>query len=336
MSGGRTVLILGHPRRPKAVSTCQEVVEALCAAGLKTLLLITDDIDVPGCESAERVDEAGAQAALDHVELVLVLGGDGTVLRAAELVIGTTVPLLAVNLGHVGFLAEVEPEQIELTVRHVVDREYTVEQRATLRADLVVDGEVVHTGWAMNDVSIEKGARERVLEVVVEVDSQPVTSFGCDGVVMATPTGSTAYSFSAGGPVVWPTVEAIVLTPISAHALFARPLVVPPSAVLAVEVMARTQADAVMWCDGRRAVRVPRGARIDVTGGQDTVHLARVTAVPFADRLVAKFRLPVGGLRGASETKAEDAPTGGEPARGPTPVTAATPRRAPHEPGREG
>lgn len=335
MSGGRTVLILGHPRRPKAVSTCEEVVAALCAAGLKTLLLITDEIDVPGCESAERVDEAGAQAALDHVELVLVLGGDGTVLRAAELVIGTTVPLLAVNLGHVGFLAEVEPEQIELTVRHVVDREYTVEQRATLRADLVVDGAVVHTGWALNDVSIEKGARERVLEVVVEVDSQPVTSFGCDGVVMATPTGSTAYSFSAGGPVVWPAVEAIVLTPISAHALFARPLVVPPSAVLAVEVMARTQADAVMWCDGRRAVGVPRGARIAVTGGRDSIHLARVTAVPFADRLVAKFRLPVGGWRGASETKAEDAPTGGEPARGPAPASGAAPSNAP-QPGREG
>ncbi len=301
MSGERTVLVLGHPRRPEAVRACAEVVERLCVAGLRTLLLITDGVDIPGCATAERVDAAGAQRALDDLELVLVLGGDGTVLRAAELVVGTTVPLLAVNLGHVGFLAEVEREQLALTVGHVVDREYTVEERATLHVDVVVDGEVVHSGWALNDVSVEKGARERVLELVVEVDSRPVTSFGCDGVVMATPTGSTAYSFSAGGPVVWPTVEAIVLTPISAHALFARPLVVSPTSVLAVQVMARTPTDAVMWCDGQRGVNVPHGARVAVTGGRERIHLARITTVAFADRLVAKFRLPVNGWRGAAD-----------------------------------
>ena len=298
----RTVLVLGHPRRAEALDACTTVVELLCAAGLRVLLLLSDDVDVPGCADAERVDAAGALAALPGVEIVLVLGGDGTVLRAAELVIGTDVPLLGVNLGHVGFLAEVEPEELAATVGHVVDRDYAVEERPTLRADLLVDGRVAASSWALNDVSLEKGARERVLELVVEVDDRPVTSFGCDGVVVATPTGSTAYAFSAGGPVVWPAVEAILLTPISAHALFARPLLVPTTAVLAMEVDERTAADAVMWCDGRRATTVPRGGRVEVTGSDRTVRLARVTQAPFADRLVAKFHLPVQGWRGGART----------------------------------
>lgn len=296
----RTVLVLGHPRRPEAMAACTRVVELLCSAGLRVLLMLSDDVDVPGCPDAERVDAAAAQAALDVVEIVLVLGGDGTVLRAAELVVGTGVPLLGVNLGHVGFLAEVEPEELAATVAHVVDRDYAVEERSTLRADLLVGGEVTSSSWALNDISLEKGARERILELVVDVDGRPVTSFGCDGVVVATPTGSTAYAFSAGGPVVWPSVEAILMVPISAHALFARPLVVPTGAVLAMEVHERTAADAVMWCDGRRAVTVPRGARVEVTGSDRTVRLARVTHAPFADRLVAKFHLPVQGWRGSA------------------------------------
>ena len=298
----RTVLVLGHPRRPEAMAACTCLVELLCSAGLHVLLLLSDDVDVPGCPDAERVDAAAAQAALDVVEIVLVLGGDGTVLRAAELVVGTDVPLLGVNLGHVGFLAEVEPEELAATVAHVVDRDYAVEERSTLRADLLVDGEVTSSSWALNDVSLEKGARERILELVVEVDGRPVTSFGCDGVVVATPTGSTAYAFSAGGPVVWPSVEAILMVPISAHALFARPLVVPTTAVLAMVVHERTAADAVMWCDGRRALTVPRGACVEVTGSERTVRLARVTRAPFADRLVAKFQLPVQGWRGSART----------------------------------
>ncbi len=306
----RTVLVLTHPARPEAVEASATVLRLLRAAAVRPLLLTAEAAVIPGSEGVERVDDAEARAALDDVELVVVLGGDGTVLRAAELVHGTDVPLLGVNLGHVGFLAEVERDEVAATVAHVVDRDYAVEERLTLRVELVVGGEVRASGWALNEVSVEKGSRERVLELVVEVDGRPVSTFGCDGVVMSTPTGSTAYAFSAGGPVVWPSVEALVLAPISAHALFARPLVVSPSSVLAVEVLRRNRAEGVMWCDGRRAAPVPPGARIEVTRGHRPVRLARVTAGSFADRLVAKFRLPVGGWRGA-DSAAEGSTTAG-------------------------
>ncbi|SDQ51216.1 NAD kinase [Quadrisphaera sp. DSM 44207] len=296
----RRVLVLTHTGRAEAVVAAQQVVRLLDDAGLHPVLLDEEAQDIPGCDLVERVPVDGAT---DDLELVLVLGGDGSVLRAAELVHGSDVPLLGVNLGHVGFLAETEPDALESTVRHVAERDYEVEERMTLGADLVVDGRVRASSWALNEVSIEKGSRERMLELVTEVDGRPVSTYGCDGVVVATPTGSTAYAFSAGGPVVWPAVQALVMVPISAHALFARPLVVSPESVMAVEVLERNAADGVMWCDGRRAVVVPRGGRIEVRRGQAPVRLARIATGPFTDRLVAKFRLAVGGWRGPDERR---------------------------------
>ncbi len=135
----------------------------------------------------------------------------------------------------------------------------------------------MHTDWALNEVTVEKAARERMLEVVIEVDGRPLSTFGCDGVVVSTPTGSTAYSFSAGGPVVWPTLDAILMVPLSAHALFARPLVVPPTSVLAVEVLRRTDGTGVLWCDGRRTFDLAVGARVEV-GASPTPGPARAAA----------------------------------------------------------
>jgi NAD+ kinase len=207
--------------------------------------------------------------------------------------------VLGVNLGHVGFLAEAESDALEDTVDRVVARDYAVEKRLTLDVTVTVDGEVISRGWALNEASVEKASRERMLEVVVEVDDRPLSRWGADGVVLATPTGSTAYAFSAGGPVVWPEVEALLLVPISAHALFARPLVVSPESVLAVEVLPRTDGTGVLWCDGRRPVELPSGARIEARRGTRPVLLARLHQAPFTDRLVAKFDLPVTGWRGA-------------------------------------
>lgn len=133
----------------------------------------------------------------------------------------------------------------------------------------------------------------------MEVDGRPLSSFGCDGIVMATPTGSTAYNFSAGGPVIWPTVEAIAVVPLSAHALFARPLVVSPDATVAVEVLERTSGSGILWCDGRRSHELPPGARVVVRRSSRPVRLARLHPAAFTERLVRKFRLPVTGWRGA-------------------------------------
>jgi NAD+ kinase len=237
---------------------------------------------------------------------VLVIGGDGSILRAAELTHATSTPLLGVNLGHVGFLAEAEQEDVESTIAAIVGRDYTAEDRLTLDVCVLVGKEVRFSTFALNEASVEKAARERMLEVVVEVDGRPLSRWGCDGVVCATPTGSTAYNFSAGGPVVWPEVEALLMVPLSAHALFARPMVVAPTSVLAVEVLSNTEGSGVLWCDGRRTVDLPPGARIEVRRGARPVRLVRLHHAPFTDRLVAKFDLPVEGWRGAAERRRRD------------------------------
>jgi len=214
------------------------------------------------------------------------------------------VPLIAVNLGHVGFLAEAEPDGLADTVDRLVARQYVVEERMTIDVAVRSNGALVASTWALNEATVEKAARERMVEVITEVDGRPLSRFGCDGVVCSTPTGSTAYAFSAGGPVVWPEVEALLMVPISAHALFAPPMVVSPESVLAVELIAGHETSgAVLWCDGRRKVDLPPGARVEVRRGVLPVLLARLeTPVArggrFTDRLVAKFGLPVAGWRG--------------------------------------
>ncbi|MEH3079367.1 MAG: NAD kinase [Quadrisphaera sp.] len=302
----RRVLVLTHTGRQDAVDAARQLVALLDAAGVEPVLLDDEAADIPDCTAVRRVQPD----RLDGLELVVVVGGDGTVLRGAELVHGTGVPLLGVNLGRVGFLAEIERDALESTVTHVAARDYGVEERLTLQVDIVEGGVVRATSWALNDVSVEKGARERVLELATEVDGRPVSTYGCDGVVMATPTGSTAYAFSAGGPVVWPGVEALLMVPISAHALFARPLVVSPDSVMAVEVLERNQTDGVVWCDGRRSVQVRPGARIEVRRGAEPVRLAHISTGPFTDRLVAKFGLAVGGWRGPDDTTGDGAQRG--------------------------
>lgn len=294
-AGARRVLVLAHTGRAEAVTAAVQLVGLLEAAGLQPVMLAHEAGEIPGVGVVEKVQPE--DAACD-VELVVVLGGDGTVLRAAEMVRGLPVPLLGVNLGHVGFLAEIEPDDLVDTVHRVAARDYVVEERMTLDVTVTVRGEVIGRSWAVNDAAVEKADRRRMIELVTEVDGRPVSTIGADGVVMATPTGSTAYAFSAGGPVVWPEVAALLMVPISAHALFAKPLVVAPTSVLAVEVLARTGAPGVLWCDGRRTVELPPGSRIEVRRGEHPVRLARLVLGPFTDRLVAKFQLPVVGWRG--------------------------------------
>jgi NAD+ kinase len=291
----RSVLLVTHTGRPEAREAGHEAVGLLTAAGLEVRVLATETDNVVG--AGVTAVEPGPDAA-DGCELVVVLGGDGTILRGAELARPTGTPILGVNLGHVGFLAEAERDDLSFTVDHVVSREYEVEERMTVDVVVRYDGEVIATNWALNEASVEKASRERMLDLVAEVDGRALSRWGCDGVVMATPTGSTAYAFSAGGPVVWPNLEALLIVPISAHALFARALVVAPDSELAVTAQPET-AGAVLWCDGRRTVDLPPGARVEVRRGMEPVRLARLHRPPFTDRLVAKFALPVEGWRGA-------------------------------------
>ncbi|MBD0692305.1 NAD kinase [Streptomyces sp. CBMA123] len=295
----RTVFLIAHTGREAALRSVESLVHGLLKAGLRIRLLETEAVDLDLPDGVEKVAEG--PGAADGCELILVAGGDGTLLRGAELARSHGLPMLGINLGRVGFLAEAERDDLAVVVERVVDADYEVEERMTIDVIVRTNGDVVHQDWALNEASIEKASRERMLEVVTEVDGRPVSNFGCDGVVCATPTGSTAYAFSGGGPVVWPEVEALLMVPISAHALFARPLVTSPDSVLAVEVQPKTP-HGVLWCDGRRSVELPAGARVEVRRGQTPVRLARLHRAPFTDRLVAKFALPVTGWRGRSNT----------------------------------
>lgn len=291
----REILLVAHTGRETVLRSARHVVERLSEAGIGVRVLAGEAAEL-AC-SPTRVVPTDAGAA-DGVELVVVLGGDGTLLRAAELSRPAAVPLLGINLGRVGFLAEAEPADLTATLDGVVGREYDVEERLTLDVTVRHNGAVVGREWALNDASVEKSIQDRMLDVLVEVDGRPLSRWGCDGVVAATPTGSTAYAFSAGGPVVWPEVQALLLVPISAHALFSRALVVSPSSLLAIDLTMDNVGGGLLWCDGRRTVELARGARVEVGRGDQPVMLARLHPRPFTDRLVAKFALPVDGWRG--------------------------------------
>jgi NAD+ kinase len=291
----RAVLLVAHTGRQEARDAAAEAVTLLRKAGLTVRVLAAETGELAVADAVAV--EPGPEAARG-CELVIVLGGDGTILRGAEIARPSGTPILGVNLGHIGFLAEAERDDLSYTVEHVVARNYEVEERMTIDVVVRQDGEVAARQWAVNEASVEKFSRERMLELVAEVDGRPISRWGCDGVVMATPTGSTAYAFSAGGPVVWPELEALLLVPISAHSLFARPLVVAPTSELAVTIQPGT-AGAVLWCDGRRTVDLRPGARVEVVRGEQPVRLARLHRPPFTDRLVAKFALPVEGWRGS-------------------------------------
>jgi len=320
--GARAVLLVAHTGRPEGVKTARVAAERLRAAGVRVCVL-DSEADALQCPGTAVLPVS--QRAAEGTEMVLVIGGDGTLLRAAELARPAGTPLLGVNLGHVGFLAEAEPDVLSDAVDRLLAGDYIVEPRMTIDVTVRQDGSVAATTWALNEATVEKAARERMLDLVTEIDGRPLARWGGDGLVFATPTGSTAYAFSAGGPVVWPDVEALVLVPISAHALFAGPMVVSPESVVAAEVIGATgghggTSGAVLWCDGRRTVDLPPGARIEVRRGAHPVLLARLrggtssedVGASFTDRLVVKFGLSVTGWRGRAGARQDTAALTGD------------------------
>jgi NAD+ kinase len=306
MTCERTVLLVVHTGRDEATEVARRVEKVLGDNGIGLRVLSAEAVDrgplhlAPDDMRALGVDIEVVDAdetAAEGCELVLVLGGDGTFLRAAELARNAAIPVLGVNLGRIGFLAEAEAEAIDTVLDHVVNRHYRVETRMTLDVLTRVDGVVVSRCWALNEASLEKGTRLGVLGLVIEIDGRPVSAFGCDGVLVSTPTGSTAYAFSAGGPVVWPDLEAILVVPNNAHALFSRPMVTSPNASIGVEIEADGH-DALIFCDGRREMLLPAGGRLEVARSARPLNWVRLDSAPFTDRLVRKFRLPVTGWRG--------------------------------------
>jgi NAD+ kinase len=288
----RVALLIAHTGRPHTTEHARTVAAQLNKAGFEVRVMADEAelLDLPG------VTAVSGPGVADGVEIVFALGGDGTLLRAAELARPSGAPLLGINLGKVGFLAEAEIGDLDEVVGAVVDGGYTVDARLTVDVTAELDGEQLAASWALNEVSVERGSRA-MLELMVDVDGRPLSRYGCDAVVCATPTGSTAYAFSAGGPVVWPELEALLLVPVSAHTLFSRPLVAAPTSTIVITVEPYA-AGAVLACDGRRIFDLPPGARVTVRRGAQPVRVVRLRpGQPFTDRLVAKFALPVDGWR---------------------------------------
>jgi NAD+ kinase len=304
----RQVAVTIHPLRPAAIEAAAEFITGINAKGIACLAFAEDFAPlaarVPGADLRELDGEDGSSC-----ELVVVFGGDGNILRAAEWALPRRVPVLGVNLGHVGFLAELESSQVPTLIEHVARGDYEVEERMTIEVSVRAErgGEELWRSFAINEISVEKLARERMIEVLVRIDDRPLSRWATDGVLVATPTGSTAYAFSAHGPVIWPDLSALLLVPLSAHALFARPLVLGEQTVVSIEMLPGGSPGGVVWCDGRRTTDVTGGMEIVATVGQHRLRLARTSVQPFVNRLVRKFGLPVDGWRGAAERDAAHA-----------------------------
>ncbi len=277
----RSALLVVHPTRQEALESAEIFINELKKADFK----IYSNIDLSGTQ----LFETGVNA-----EIAIVLGGDGTILRAAELVREQNTPILGINLGHVGFLAEVEKLTNSEILKAIIEKNYKTEDRMILGYKVLRGEKEISSGWALNEVTIERNDHQ-MIEVLAQIDHRPLSRWGCDAVICATPTGSTAYAFSAGGPVVWPEVNALVLLPLAAHALFSRPMVVSPTSEIVIDLESES---ADLNADGLRLIKLRLNDRIILTSEKQVIHLAHIKSTNFSDRLVAKFKLPVEGWRG--------------------------------------
>jgi len=276
-----SVLLVTHPVRPEAIRTANELTELLLAKQIKVFSTI-------------QTNGAAFYSEKDQVDIAVVLGGDGTMLRAAELCQGKSTPILGINLGHVGFLAEIERPSLAEIVEAIASGSFYVEERMSLNYQLLRGGKSISSGWALNEVLVERNDHQ-MIDLFVQIDHRPLSRWWCDSVICATPTGSTAYAYSAGGPVVWPEVDALVLLPLAAHALFSRPMVVSPRSEIVLDLESES---ADLNADGIRRTKLQKSDRIILTSAKEDVLLAHIKSATFTDRLVAKFKLPVEGWRG--------------------------------------
>ncbi|CAB4574274.1 MAG: NAD kinase [Actinobacteria bacterium] len=280
----RNLLVVCNPSRKDAIRAAIELQSTLSSS---FEIFTISDVEISGIKKVKIND-------LPEIEVAVVLGGDGTTLRAAEVAHLSNVPLLGVNLGHVGFLSEVEESNISDVISAVLNKSYVIDPRITLKYEVTRGGKVVDSGWALNEVTVER-EKATMVELFLEIDNRPISRWGCDGLICSTPTGSTAYAFSAGGPIVWPEVDALVVLPISAHALFSRPLVISPTSKIVVGI---ESAEALLSADALRKFPLIAKDKVLVTKNAGIINLAHLKNTSFSDRLVAKFKLPVEGWRG--------------------------------------
>lgn len=277
----RSAGFIVHPARPAAAEAARVLAEWLEERGTTTRQL---DAGADG--------DATTDAFTDGLDLVLSVGGDGTFLRAARVASRSGIPVLGVKVGRMGFLTEVEPGEAPAVLERMLDGSARIEERLAI----VAEGSELDPQWALNEIIVEKGARHRLIRLAVFVDDAYVTTFSADGVIAATPTGSTAYSFSAGGPIVSPTVPCIVVTPVAAHMVFDRSLVLAADQRVRIEVLG--EEPGLLSADGRESLGLPVGSKILIGRAATPARLVRRDDAPaFHDLVRDKFDLPgnVGG-----------------------------------------
>jgi NAD+ kinase len=246
-----------------------------------------------------------------NYDLAISLGGDGTFLSVAQMLFGKDTPILGINMGHVGFLTAMDlnasvdgsQECAEVLLKAAVSGNCNVQKRSTLEVTAKNPDGSVLKDWAINEAALEKagvaGDRYGMLNTRLEVDGAAFSEYGCDGIIISTPTGSTAHAYSAGGPIIWPEVEAFVVVPVAAHALFSRPIVLGSSSVLRLHIDETAAGFATLMLDGRRAHRLKSGAVVEVKKSTTYINFIEVDGAQFTSKLVSKFHLPVQGWRDA-------------------------------------
>lgn len=283
VSGARIGLVV-HGGREGARAAAVDTAAQLQAEGASVIGCRGDGWD------AALVEHRDPATFADDLDLAVVLGGDGTLLRAAAMVRDAKVPLVGVNLGRLGFLSEIEDDDLAAVLPRLARVDVDIEERMTLSVTVRdAQGSVASSSWAMNEASVERESHERLVVLDVTIGGTAFARIPADAVILATPTGSTAYAFSAGGPILSPRVDAILLTPVASHSLFNRTVVIDPAEALAVAPA--EQARCLVSLDGRESLTVPVGGRVEVSRGVEPVRLARLAPFDFYQRVRAKFNL---------------------------------------------
>jgi NAD+ kinase len=281
----KTVGIISRPRREEIAVVVPPLVEWLQAHGAE----VSCDSETGGCLGAAAVQTRKREDLPGCNDLLVVLGGDGTLLSAARLAADRKVPILAVNLGSMGFLTTVSQDELYSILEDIFAGRHRISERVMLEAEIVRGGAVVRRQIALNDAVLNKAALARIMDLELRVDGEYVTTYKADGLILSTPTGSTAYSLAAGGPIVYPSVEAFAIIPICPHTLTNRPLVIPDSATIEVDFQAGDDA-VFLTLDGQIGIELSRGDRTRVRKAAEKLLLVRPAKKTYYEVLRNKLK----------------------------------------------
>lgn len=282
------VVLSPNPYRDRGLKAAQAAEKILRSVGVETVMCLPFQVEGSGLELPKHIRFKSTHEELKSADMLICFGGDGTILHAAKDVNACHVPVLGVNLGSVGFMAELEQSELSMLSRLAAGK-YTIEARMMLDVAVRREGKIIYNDLALNDAAVTKGAVARVVDLEVYGDKVLISSFSADGVLISTPTGSTAYSMSAGGPIVEPTAENIIVTPICPHALSARSFVLSRGRTVSVKLGRMVRKTTYLSVDGGKAFRLNSGDVVEIRESKSKTQLVRVTGRTFYEILNHKL-----------------------------------------------